>query len=76
MASRTMLHHSTIAAMGGARRMRLRGHVQPVFDIARGYAVSPHPVGLGWHTHHNMLGLDNISGLTIMHGRVVGTEAS
>ena len=62
-AQTTMLHRSTIEALGNPTTIHILDYTIDVVDIQGGDVVEPHIGGLLWHTTHNMLGWNAMTGL-------------
>jgi hypothetical protein len=58
-AETTMLHPTTIAALGNPTSIRVLDHEVPVHDITK--TTEKHIAGLAWHTTHNMLGMNGFN---------------
>lgn len=61
----TMLHESTIKALGNPKQIHILDHAVDVHDINQGNKLHPHPAGISWHLDHNMLGWDAFNSLSI-----------
>lgn len=62
----TMLHPTTVAALGSPKWIHVLDHDVEVIDITTGDKLSPHPGGLAWSRTHNMLGYNDFTSCTIV----------